>query len=277
MVEAAEGSSILLDESSYNKTETIIKEVDHNNNMDEFVEDDASIEWEEGDSDYFHENESPRGNLLTEVDTPAAHIKTETRHGFDTDHHKAVAHTLSIIQRSGVIREGGLSVELGSSIENSTIAYDTCRDARTKLKKLVYDLTSQLLPQLNKWIHALSNADGMEERTVNDPSNADGGLVSLKLLSTEKRALRTSLLKRMLKVKGHVETTIQSANLLGTMTEEEFQHSNANQDCSAATDNSGTVPGAARKRAWLSHVPVASKPKTKKSRASKFNILYHKK
>lgn len=266
----AERSNILLDGSACNRTEMSNKEISHNNFVETFEDDDASIEWEEGDADCFNDEDSPRGNLLTEIEETGR---------FDTDHHTAVAHTLGVMQQSGVIREGGLSVELGPSVQNSkTTLGANNRGSQIKLKKLVDDLKSQRLPQLNKWVHALSHADGMEERTVEDPSNAGGGPVSLTLLSAEKRALRASLLKRMLKIKGDAETTIQSANLLSAITEEELQHSNTNQEASAPTNNPEAESGAARKRVWLSTVAMARKPAVKKSRRyTKFGIFYHKK
>lgn len=166
----------------------------HDGGGDEAVEyDDDSVDWEEGDADLHGDETKVSAEVIctTEKDS---HSKQPSF----GDHHKAVSHTLDVMQRSGLLQEGGLSLELGSSIQNPTDSGND-DDVQTKLKILVQDLSSRRLARLNRWINALSRADGMEERAVADPANnaVDGvGPVSLVLLSEEKRALRGPLLKR---------------------------------------------------------------------------------
>lgn len=244
----------------------------HRNN-DEGIEgecnDDDLIDWEEGDAADEH-NEIPSSR---ETKLVAPHSEGEVRN----DHHAAVSQTLDVMERSGVLQEGGLSVELGSLVQNSTVGEDTNNNVHQKLQKLVKDFSSRRLPLFSRWIHALSHADGMEVRSVEDPANTGGGPVSLVLLSEEKRAARRALLKRMLTVKSEIEAVIQAASALGNMEEEKTQQSNSNDACVDINVSKHTSLTAG-KTTWLSSVVVAGKPAAKKkTKKSKFRVVYRKK
>lgn len=156
------------------------------NNDDEAIENnDDSVDWEEGDAE-----------ASAEVLTGTTENDSQSNQPSHVDHHEAVSHTLDVMQRSGLLQEGGLSLELGSSMQSPTGSAND-DGVQVKLKALVEDLSTRRLTHLNKWINALSRADGMEERVVADPTTVDGaGPVSLVLISEEKRALRGPLLKR---------------------------------------------------------------------------------
>jgi hypothetical protein len=234
------------------------------NNTDEVIkeeDDDDSIDWEEGDA-----NESSADDQNCAVDHDS-----QTENLLFNDHHEAVSHTLDIMQRSGLLQEGGLSLEVGSLVQNSVLETDH-NDVQVKLTKLVDDLSSRKLPRLNRWINALSHADLMEERAIEDPASIAGdGPVSLVLLSEEKRALRGPLLKRMMNVKSEIETVIQSAGTIVGL-ERQSDHSE-----SAAANTSKDTRQNEGKKPWLTSVVVAGKQAAKKkAKGSKFKVVYRK-
>ena len=217
-------------------------------------EDDDSIDWEEGDDGHKHvSGENSHTNLLSDV----------------VDHHEAVNHTLSVMQRSsGLVHEGGLTIDLGSSVHNNST--NNNEQVRVKLKRLIDSLSSKQL-HLNQWIHALSHTDGMEERTVEDTTNTGVGPVSLVLLSEEKRAMCRSLLKRMLKIKSEIELVFKAASAIQVRDDEQQMVINQNTSLNTAP------PVAERKRAWLSSIVMPGKPSRKRAKCSKFKVIYRKK
>ena len=219
-------------------------------------EDDDSIDWEEGDDgNQGISGENSHTSLLSDV-----------------NHHEAVKQTLSVMQRSsGLIQEGGLAIDLGSSSQNNSTNNNEQVKVRVKLKRLIDSLLSSRLC-LDRWIHALSHTDGMEERAVEDPTNT-AGPVSLVLLAEDKRAVCRSLLKRMLKIKGELELVFKAARAIQAMNDHEQQEL-INQNTSPTT----AAPVAGRKRAWLSSVVVPGKPFIrKKPKCSKFKVIYRRK
>jgi hypothetical protein len=233
-------------------------------------EDDDDIDWEEGD-DHVSDSENPEHEHTLKAD-PAENENDAAIPGPTTDHQTAVAQTLAVMQRSGVIQEGELSVEVDST--QITTASDT-DSIHQKLKDLLHDLTTRRMPRLNRWIHALSHADGMEERVAADPASGSAGPVSLVLLSEERRTARGPLLKRMMKVKGEIDLVLQSAGAIGVLSEEHLVES------AALNNNSEEISGSAKKRTWLSSVVVAGKPfasaAKKKTKSTKFKVIYRKK
>ncbi|KAL9188452.1 hypothetical protein ACHAXT_006830 [Thalassiosira profunda] len=245
-------------------------------------DDEDSIDWEEGDVD-FSEDES-------------------YEHPAPEDHEAAVEQTLDILGRGGALLDGQLAVKMGSgnAVEHETPAIhhgsepanlddaptsqtsDTAK-ARQKLQCIVEKLSTRLR-LLNQWIHALSRADGMEERAVHDAATAPGeaGPVSLVLLSEEKRKLRGELLQRMMKILKEVESVLQSAAKIGIPPEAVSASGNA----MAASDNarmareetasaSNVVAGQTRQSTDDQNT-LASGNKRKKPKHSRFKITYDK-
>ena len=232
---------------------------------------DGSIAWEEGDSEYLDDDPTLDDNINCDLD------KGSSRIGPQTEHSSQVEHTLDVLQRSGLLQEGGLSVQLGAPLHNATLASDANGEAQVKMTKLIYDLLSRRLPLLNRWVYALSNADGMKERAIKDPVSLITGTdpASLVLLSKDERALRVHLLKRMMKIKAEIGAVIESAKILGGLDEE--MHANINHKGATALSpsDSKTIQNE-RKRTRLP--AVAMKPATKKKpKHSKFKVIYRKK
>ncbi|EED91149.1 predicted protein [Thalassiosira pseudonana CCMP1335] len=279
---------VIKSEDGVGRDESVLNEVDPPDNStafnDDAEEDDDSINWEAGDMD---ESDSMDDSIL---------------------HQSAVEQTLTIMERSGALQEGGLSVNLDTTTtaalaHSNTATNETANatndkadpraKARIKLQKLVQKLSSQRLPRLNSWIHALSHADLMEERAVVDPASSIGtasttGPVSLVLLSQEKRALRLPLLKQLMKVRGEVEEVLRSAAKIGVLPdgiepiqsndnscEDRAESQAVNQRTLARNTNT-------RKRKWLSgtFVAVGSQPNNRKKQKQtkyKFKVFYRKK
>ena len=145
--------------------------------------------------------------------------------------------------------------------------------SRRKLQNLVGKV-SRRLPRLNRWISALSHADRMEERTVVDPITSRS-LVSLGLLSEGKRAARFKLLQRMMKVRGEIEGVLRSSTKLGISLEESGTNTRAlgKEGDTARVNGVGhfTVTGVKRGSDTLTVLN-----KTKKSKTSRFNVIYRK-
>ncbi|KAL3805834.1 hypothetical protein HJC23_007795 [Cyclotella cryptica] len=268
-----------------------LNEVDPGNEVGGAIEDNDddgdSIDWEEGDTNFSdpHDKDdkdnanSPNDNpsnlsLTAETTTPISAID-------HAQHDTAVTETLAIMEKSGALHEGGLTVQLGSSAHNLLGSNANNQVVHEKLKKLVEHLSSRKLPRLHRWINALSHADGMEERSVADSASGLGGTigpVSLVLLSEEKRALRGSLLKRMMKVRSEIEMALQSAHTLGALEEQEELSIVGNQHGAKGANNHEGTNLILKKKTWLSSFVVAGKkpaPK-KKPRNSKFKVIYRK-
>jgi len=214
-------------------------------------DDDSSIDWEDGD---FVSLENENSNAGT--NPLFADIKDDDSINDHSliDHHDAVTHTLEVMERSGALLEGTLAIQVrgGKSIEVGPMgnpATDQVQAhaeeviSRRKLQNLA-DKVSRRLPRLNRWISALSHADGMEERTVVDPITARS-LVSLGLLSEGKRAARFSALG-----KGGAARV------------------NGAGHCTVSGVKRPSMPPGSDTLAVLS--------KTKKSKTSRFNVIYRK-
>lgn len=268
-------------------------EIYRGNGVGAIEEDDGgdSIDWEEGDTNFYdpHNNEED-DNLHCEDhkdDNHSTHGTPSNPSSWKSatttppltrdhaDHHTAVTQTLAVMEKSGALHEGGLAVQLGSSAHNLLATDANVQVVHEKLKGLVQSLSSRKLPRLHRWIHALSHADGMEERSVVDSaSGLGGGPVSLVLLSEEKRALRGPLLKRMMKVRSEIEMVLQAARTLGAFAEEAAQRGVDDREGAAATmDDDGTE---VKKRTWLSSFLATDRKPVpmKKPRHSKFKVIY---
>mmetsp|Transcript_22533 Transcript_22533/g.48801 ORF Transcript_22533/g.48801 Transcript_22533/m.48801 type:complete len:580 (-) Transcript_22533:217-1956(-) len=214
--------------------DTTANDVDHGED-----DDDDSIDWEEGDIDLSDNDNHIENTNPTSTDF---HDGITSDNPSSIDHQAAVAHTLDIMGRSGALLDGELAVQIigGKSmeVESSAIhsAVETPADlatttgkaadlnAEARLQNIVKKVSTRRLPRLNQWIHALSHADGMEERAVVEPAAVGvpgiEGPVSLVLLSEEKRALRGQLLQRMMKVRAEINGVLKSAAVLGIDLEE---------------------------------------------------------
>eukprot|EP00581_Thalassiosira_minuscula_P008727 CAMPEP_0183707092 /NCGR_PEP_ID=MMETSP0737-20130205/3749_1 /TAXON_ID=385413 /ORGANISM="Thalassiosira miniscula, Strain CCMP1093" /LENGTH=610 /DNA_ID=CAMNT_0025934667 /DNA_START=83 /DNA_END=1915 /DNA_ORIENTATION=+ len=188
-------------------------------------DDEDSINWEEGDfglsvDDNLHEN------ILD--------IPTDLNNEKSYDHEASVEETMDIMARGGALLDGKLAVQVGAKsidAEPASIpagipvgtATASVSDAQTqallKLQNLVKKLSTRRLPRLNQWIHALSHADGMQERAVIDPATAavsgNEGPTSLVLLSEGKRTMRSQLLQKLMKLRSEIEGVLRSAATLG--------------------------------------------------------------
>jgi len=213
---------------------------------EEDEDDDDSINWEEGDAD----------------DDSDGHDTERIDHTTSLEHHAAVNYTLDVMNKSGVLLDGELAVQVNggelrerkpAATSTSDLAAETDQDqatntveARQKLQKIVKKLSTTRLPRLNKWIQALIHADGMEERLVADPAAmGNEGQVSLVLISEEKRAIRGKLLQQMLKIKAEIEVLLKSAATLGIReddtTEQATETSNgSNSEARSSLNNSSS-------------------------------------
>ena len=105
------------------------------------------------------------------------------------------------------------------------------------------------------------------------------GPVSLVVLSEEKRALRGSLLKQMMKVRSKVEAVLQGVDALGALVEHETLPMVGDQVVDVLPSHEDCVDLSCRKRTWLSSfvaTDIAPAPR-KKTRNAKFKVIYRKK
>lgn len=237
-------------------------------------DDDDSIEWEDGDDEVqsVHETDGK------------AHAP---ENGLDTSSHiGAVAHTLTVMEKSGTLLDGKISVEIGIQSQNNSQLDGSQEDegkaeAQLELEAIVKKVSSKRFQRLNQWCIALTYADGMTERAVIDPTRSgisynasSGGPVSVVLLPKDKRTARGPLLQQMMKLKGELEHVLHSAEILGVFPENDGRSNDTVQKAPAATDR--------RKRAWLSgtftsgHQPIKAK-KQKNTKAAKVRVLYRRK
>jgi hypothetical protein len=265
--------------------------------QDNNEEDCDSIDWEDGDETLpeFHDkeedaqplNEKHQDNDQSHHDdpynkslTPDTTFSPLAMNHFD--HDAAVTQTLAVMEKSGALHEGALAIQLDSSApHNSLQSHPNNNVVHEQLKKLVQQLTARKLPRLNRWIHALGHADAMEERSVEDSTTGGGtaGPVSLVVLSEEKRALRRSLLKRMMTVRSEVEAVLRAAQALGALAEEEKLAMVGDSEVDAVPSKEEGVDPTCRKSMWLSSSVgsgMAPAPK-KKPRCAKFKVIYRKK
>jgi hypothetical protein len=207
--------------------------------VEEDDDDDISVDWEDGDvksCDEVNNDDTNRGEKVSNVHTV-------------DNHQAAVSRTLDVITRSGALLDGQLAILLGRGASTSTRTesstqpvgepcVDTLATTTTeqttdpntvshrRLHNLVRKISLRHLPRLNQWIHALSHADMMEERTVVDPvsaampgmgggSRSSSGPVSLVLLSQEKRAMRGTMLQRMMRIREDLVGVLRSSDSLG--------------------------------------------------------------
>mmetsp|Transcript_19770 Transcript_19770/g.32264 ORF Transcript_19770/g.32264 Transcript_19770/m.32264 type:complete len:320 (-) Transcript_19770:990-1949(-) len=277
------------------------KQADNDTNVvDHDEEDDDSIDWEEGDfgvsdSDNFNEKDD------FHTDKP-------------NDHQAAVEQTMDIMGRGGALLEGKLAVQFGGKSMDATEATptraktdtpadadhaaaptsqpaDAHTEARRKIQTMVQKISTPRLPRLNRWIHALSHADGMKERVVIDPATAaipgNEGPTSLVLLSEEKRAMRGQMLQRMMKVRGEMEGVLRSAAKLGIRPEGDEKKKVGEGSTGGALENgvgectvkeSGRENMAGMKRSWMpGHENLAVVSRKKKPKTSRFKVIYRKK
>jgi hypothetical protein len=224
---------------------------------------DGSIDWEEG-------------NIEILIDDTEHNIKGIN----NNDHQAAVSHTLAVMERSGAILEGALAIRVHGDTSEAEVNLpaigqdDHVPDnvsARKKLHNLVVKL-SHRLSRMNQWIFALSSADGMEERTVIDPITSRP-LISLVLLSEEKRAIRSMLLQRMMKVRGEIEGVLRSSSKLGIFQEESHSKVRAieSEGISASVNRIANDTLGGIKRPSLP--PVS---KRKKAKIPRINVIYRK-
>jgi hypothetical protein len=244
--------------------ESIHKRDTGNDDDDDDDVDDGSIDWEEGDVE-----------LL--IDDAEHNIV-----GINNDHQAAVSHTLAVMEKTGALLEGALAIQVhGDKSEADVNLPATGQDhvpddvsARKKLQNLVVKL-SHRLSRMNQWIFALSYADGMDERTVIDPITPRP-LISLVLLSEEKRAVRSMILQRMMKVRGEIECVLHSASKLGIVQKESRSEVKIRAieraGISAAVNRIANDTLAGIKRPSL---PPLSK--RKRTKIPRINVIYRKK
>ena len=236
------------------------------------LEDDDSIEWEEGDADLLSDDEE-EGKILA----PASDHGT-------TSHVDAVAQTLAVMERSGTLLDGKLSVEFGRDPQSEgTNEDETKANARRELEAIVKKFSSKRMQRLNQWIHALTYADGMVERAVVDPASGnvgEAGPVSVVLLSEDKRTLRGPLLQQMMKLKGEIESVLKSAEVLGV----HFESNEGERGDAQATTTEATLSnnaGAAkRNRPWLTGTFTQghqTMKKQKQTKNAKVRVIYRRK
>ena len=271
--------------------------------------DDDSIDWEEGEMDF--DGESTTNELQVENDKKEFSV---------IDHQSAVEQTLDIMSRGGALLDGKLAVPVGGgAVPESTAVKDTSTgqntstnidprpgnedavlsETRKKLHNLVQKFTKRL-PRLNRWLHALSYADGMVERAVMDPAtavntNTAQAPVSLILLSEEKRALRSEILRLMLKLRNEVEGVLKSSGTLGiqpqngddrknvTTGEEHLLGQVHQQSTAESVETRADVQGndsSEVKRPWPpgeTDASFSANGKKKKAKTSRFKVIYRKK
>lgn len=235
------------------------------------LEDYDSIEWEEGDDGLLPDEESIG----------------------DSSHVGAVAQTLAVMERSGTLLDGKLSVQVGKPVANGSseteaMAVDTQEgdakaDARLELEAIVKKISSKRIKRLSQWIHALTYADGLMERAVADP--ASGNVRSVVLLPKEARETKSLLLPQMMKLKAELDSILKSADVLGVSHSEsdEGREREDNVQGTAATQSNVGVSNRGtsdRKRPWLSGTFAQGNKtakKQKQSKNSKVRVIYRRK
>mmetsp|Transcript_31948 Transcript_31948/g.69005 ORF Transcript_31948/g.69005 Transcript_31948/m.69005 type:complete len:599 (-) Transcript_31948:2146-3942(-) len=267
---------------------------------DEDEGDDDSIDWEEGDT----------GVSDSENFNESTHNITSDFHSDEPNSHQAaVEQTMDIMGRAGGLLDGNLAVQLGGKsmemeatppraktetlvdLATTSQPADAQADARTKLQNMVRKFYAQRLPCLSRWIHALSHADGMEERAVIDPAMAGSpgneGPVSLVLLSEEKRFMRSQVLQQLIKVRGEVQGVLRSASTLGISPDGAENKKDDNGSAGGAHGHAereapvknGTGHAANdMKRPWMPGMDTLTVASTRKRpKTSRFKVIYRKK
>ena len=250
------------------------------------LEDDDSIEWEEGDDDGLLPDEEAVGDNINSAKD------------LDSSHVGAVAQTLAVMERSGTLLDGKLSVQVGKPVANGSseteaIAVDTQEgdakaDARLELEAIVKKISSKRIKRLSQWIHALTYADGLMERAVADPASGNvgkGGPISVVLLPKEARETKSLLLPQMMKLKAELDSILKSADVLGVShseSDEGREREDNVQGTVAAQSNVGVSNRATadRKRPWLSGTFTQGyqmAKKQKQSKNSKVRVIYRRK
>jgi hypothetical protein len=276
--------------------------------VEEDDDDDISVDWEDGDvksCDEVNNDDTNRGEKVSNVHTV-------------DNHQAAVSHTLDVITRSGALLDGQLAILLGRGASTSTRTesstqpvgepcVDTLATTTTeqttdpntvshrRLHNLVRKISLRHLPRLNQWIHALSHADMMEERTVVDPvsaampgmgggSRSSSGPVSLVLLSQEKRAMRGTMLQRMMRIREDLVGVLRSSDSLGITADMNRRALNAvpagedgnealPHDASSTVAREHPIPLIMPSRTETMAAPSISKRKHFKS--SRFRVIYN--
>jgi hypothetical protein len=266
------------------KLTSITDEVALNNNKDGGIhhnEDDggSSIDWEEGDM----ESDNETFNAGADPFFDDINCDESIDDHFLIDHQVAVTRTLEVMERSGALLEGAISIQVMGSKSIEVEPIETQGQAPVeevvvlrKLQKLVHKFSRQL-PRLNQWICALSHADGMEERTVVDPITAQP-LVSLRLLSEKNRAMRTKLLQRFMTVRGEIEGALQSSSKLGIGKSGTKMRALKKNDHTAQVNEVtfGAELGLKRRLIYPGFETMVMSSKRKKHNTARFNIIYQK-
>lgn len=200
---------------------------------------DGSVDWEEGD-------------LGLEEDEEV--------------HELAVDQTLNVLKYSGSLLDGGIAIKIGAPANETDQDQQQLSETRQKLQVLI-DKLSKRQPRLKQWILALSKADGMEERTLRDPTNSTiSGPKSLILLPEHKRSSRPEVLRDLLSVRNEMDHIIEAAARLGI---------NATN---SSEDETNTIIDSSRKRQCLPEPKIMPPTNCKKRRSrSKVKVFYKKK
>lgn len=266
-------------------------------------DDDDSIDWEEGDIGLSENN-----NSVEDANTASINFHDDTinNNPSSIDHQTAVRETLDIMGRGGALLDGKLAVQINSGQSMGVEATSTHAsaaetraelatttteentdlksEAHLKLQNMVQKFSTRRLPRLNQWIHALSHADGMEERAVADPATSGTGVegpVSLVLLSEGKRAMRGNLLKQIMKVKGEMDSVLESAAALGVRPKEAESIKEGSESTDRPLENDGEktpVNGAHNNMAGMKRalMPGSETLAVKKLKSSRFKVIYRK-
>eukprot|EP00559_Dactyliosolen_fragilissimus_P003112 CAMPEP_0184867236 /NCGR_PEP_ID=MMETSP0580-20130426/25590_1 /TAXON_ID=1118495 /ORGANISM="Dactyliosolen fragilissimus" /LENGTH=368 /DNA_ID=CAMNT_0027367383 /DNA_START=996 /DNA_END=2098 /DNA_ORIENTATION=+ len=193
-------------------------------------EDEDFVDWEEGD--HIHSTDVPVNTLVhqkTNADSNSNGQITHHNNGFDDerkDHLAAVEHSIAVMQQSGAIKAGALSIDFdGNDNILSTSMISTSSPNQEKsavdqskieqhsmntLKKCVEVLSNRYLPRLIKWIDGLRLADNMVSHNASTSSSTN----SLTLIPNNQRKLRKEILHQVNNTRRDVERTLRSASRL---------------------------------------------------------------
>lgn len=190
-------------------------------NEDDEQKEEEDIDWEDG-------------IIEEDDDVPAEIQQTES-------HADAVERTLAVMQSSVLMRTGQLEINFDAATTEPNSVTPQMINAKEKLGSCVKKLRDRHVERLNTWVDALTRADTLVV--------GEGG--SLVQIPSDMQQFRRDALRRALRLKAEVLSTLSSANRMDVAT-------GATTTATTATQPTGAVP---RRTA-----PLNSKPRPQNER-----------
>ena len=208
-----------------------------NDKDDDDLDDIGDVDWENGFDEDFSNEDNNNGNYNSKTDELPNDKNEQGRH------EAAVNLTLSVLEASGRLREGGLTVDMSgpstSLVErkngNESVDARTTK-IRNKLSKFAAVLKDIHLPRLSLWIQGVVQADQLIMLTSS---------TALVNMSRQQQEERVVTLAKLTKLKNEVTRTLAAIRKLGINgddTDEKLENAtNNNNDSKPPAEITGSV------------------------------------